>query len=111
LDIITPQQIPNSDEFSFVHRQTNGQVWIKAFDPKNFSIRPIAPIFDTNHEYGWAPNGDIFRFDDNQLYIWPAGNKGFSWQKGPDLKGLIKGEMGRLAVSHDGQKIAVVESL
>ncbi len=106
----TPQQIPKSDQFSFVHRQTNGQVWIKSFDPKTFSITPIAPIFDSNYEYGWAPNGDILRFKNNQLFVWPAGNTGFEWQKGPDLKPMVKGEIGRLAISNDGKKLALVES-
>ena len=106
----TPQQIPNSDRFSFVHRQTNGQVWIKAFDPKEFSITHIAPIFDDNYDYGWAPNGDILRFDDNKLSVWPVGNKGYSWQQGQDLSQLIAGQIGRLTVSLDGSKIALVES-
>lgn len=107
----SPQQIPNSEKFSFVHRQTNSQQWIKAFDPKTFSITPIAPIYDANFEYGWVPNGDLLRVKDNQLFIWPAGHAGYSWQPGPDLSELFKGELGRLAVSHDGKKIAVVENL
>lgn len=107
----SPQQIPNSDRFSFVHRQTNGEVWIKAFDPKDFSITPIAPIMDSNYEYGWAPNGDILRFNKNQLFIWPAGNTGYSWNQGPDLSASLKGEIGRLAVSPNGAKITLVESL
>ncbi len=106
----TPQQIPNSNRFSFVHRQTNGQVWIKAFDPKDFSITPIAPILDSNYDYGWAPNGDILRFDDNKLSVWPKGNDGFSWTVGQDLSALIKGKIGRLAISDDGKYLALVES-
>jgi hypothetical protein len=107
----SPQQVPNSDHFSFVHRQTNGQLWIKAFDPEKFSITHIAPIFDDNFEYGWAPNGDILRVQNNKIFIWPAGNQGYSWQPGPDLSESFKGELGRLAVSPDGTKITVVESL
>jgi hypothetical protein len=106
----TPQQIPNSNRFSFVHRQTNGQVWIKAFDPTNFSITPIAPIFDTNYDYGWAPNGDILRFDKNKLSVWPVGNEGYSWKLGQDLNKLIKGKIGRLTVSNNGKHLALVES-
>jgi len=107
----TPQQIPNSNRFSFVHRQTNGQVWIKAFDPKDFSITPIAPIFDSNYEYGWAPNGDILRFDGSKLSVWPKGNIGYQWKSGQDLSEILKGKLGRLAVSSNGKFIAVVETL
>ncbi|MFT5521445.1 MAG: hypothetical protein ACI9IA_002046 [Enterobacterales bacterium] len=106
----TPQQIPNSNRFSFVHRQSNGQVWIKAFDPIDFSITPIAPIYDSNYDYGWAPNGDILRFDENKLSIWPFGNKGYDWKIGQDMSKLFKGKIGRLAVSNDGKNIALVES-
>lgn len=106
----TPQRIPNSNRFSFVHRQTNGQVWIKAFDPKDFSITPIAPLFDSNYDYGWAPNGDIIRFDNNRLSVWPVGNKGYSWEMGQDLSQQLKGKIGRLAISANGKKLALVES-
>jgi hypothetical protein len=106
----TPQRIPNSHRFSFVHRQTNGEVWIKAFDPKDFSITPIAPIFDSNYDYGWAPNGDILRFDQNKLSVWPVGNEGFSWKDGQDLSEQIKGKIGRLSISNNGKHIAIVES-
>lgn len=107
----SPQQIPGSDHFSFVHRQTNGQMWIKAFDPSVFSITHIAPLPDDNFEYGWAPNGDVLRFKDNQIFIWSTVNTDYRWKPGSDLSKMFKGELGRLAVSHDGKKIAVVENL
>jgi len=107
----TPQKIPNSHRFSFVHRQTNGMMWIKAFDPEAFSITHIAPIFDANHDYAWAPNGDILRFDGTKLSIWPAGNKGYNWTAGQELSSLVKGKLGRLAISDDGKYLALVTTL
>jgi len=107
---VSPQQVPNSNRFSFVHRQTNGNVFIKAFDPKDFSITPIAPIPGYNYDYGWAPNGDILRFDENKLSVLSAGDTGYMWKTGQDLSKLIKGKIGRLVVSNDGKYIAVVES-
>ena len=104
----TPQKIPNSNRFSFVHRQTNGMVWIKAFDPKDFSVTHVAPIFDSNHDYTWAPNGDILRFDNGKLSVWPAGNKSFNWTTGQDVSQLVKGKLGRLSVSPDGKYLALV---
>jgi len=106
----SPQRVPNSDLFSFVHRQTNSEVWIKVFDPKDFSITPIAPIYDSNYEYSWAPNGDILRFNDNRIQVWPRGNKGYRWLDGQDLSGYFKGKAGRIKVSNGGKFIAVVEN-
>lgn len=106
----SPQNIPNSGEFSFVHRQTNSEVWIKSFNPKDFSITPIAPIYGANYEYTWAPNGDLLRMQDNQLFVWPYKSKGYQWQKVQDLGGYFKGKASRLAVSKNGRYIAVVEN-
>jgi hypothetical protein len=106
----SPQRVPNSDSFSFVHRQTNSEVWIKVFDPKDFSITPIAPIYDANYEYSWAPNGDILRFKDNRIQVWPHKSKGYRWQNGRDLSGYFKGKAGRLKISHSGKHVAVVEN-
>ncbi len=106
----SPQPIPNSERFSFVHRQTNGEVWIKAFNPKDFSITPIAPIFGSNYDYTWAPNGDILRVENNQLFVWPSQKKNNRWQKGQDLNQHFSGQITRLAVSQNGKYIALVEN-
>ncbi|MFK5949077.1 MAG: hypothetical protein QM500_09970 [Methylococcales bacterium] len=105
----TPKQIPNSNKFSFVHRQTNSEVWIKAFDPIDYSVTPIAPIYGTNNDYAWAPNGDIFRIEENYMYLWKAkNNKG--WEKIQDLTKEFKGKISRLAISPNGKTIALVEN-
>jgi len=107
----SPQKIPNSDAFSFVHRQTNGMTWIKAFNPKDFSIKHIAPIFDANHDYAWAPNGDILRFDGSHLSVWPLDNQTFYWKRLQDLSQFVKGKLGRLSISDDGRHLALVTTL
>jgi hypothetical protein len=106
----SPQQIPNGERFSFVHRQSNGEVWIKAFDPKDYSITPLAPIYNDNYDYAWAPNGDILRLDNNRLSVWPAKNKEKQWQAGQDLGEEFKGKIGRLSISANGKSIALVEN-
>ncbi len=106
----SPQRVPNTDLFSFVHRQTNSEVWIKVFDPKDLSITPIAPIYDANYEYSWAPNGDLLRFKDNRIQVWPHRNKGYRWLEGQDLSGYFTGKAGRIKVSNGGKFIAVVEN-
>ena len=106
----SPQKIPNSAKFSFVHRQTNGEMWIKAFNPKDFSITPIAPIYGTNIDYTWAPNGNILRVENNQLYVWSNKVNNKQWRKLQDLSSLFNGQISRLAISPNGEHIALVEN-
>ena len=104
----SPQLIPNSNNFSFVHRQTNGMNWIKAFDPTVFSTTPITPLFDDNYEYTWSPNGDIVRLNNGKLSIWTKDNKSFRWVDGQDISEYVKGKLARIAISSDGKYLAVV---
>ncbi|MGB0496456.1 MAG: TolB family protein [Kangiellaceae bacterium] len=106
----SPMQIPNTNLFSFVHRQTNSEVWIKSFDPTDFSITPIAPIYGNNYDYTWAPNGEIFRVEENVLYVWGKKRVDDGWRKVQDLTKNFKGKISRLAISPDGKKIALVEN-
>ncbi len=106
----TPKAIPGTNDFSFVHRQTNSEVWIKAFDPKDFSVTPVAPVHGTNNDYAWTPNGDILRVEDNILYLWRTGKKNKGWEKIQDLTQKFKGKISRLAISSNGKKIALVEN-
>ncbi len=107
----SPQQVPNSNQFSFVHRQTNGEIWIKAFDPSDFSITPLAPIPGHNYEYAWSPNGDMLRVEKNILYAWKGSADKSGWQKQQNLRHYFKGQISRLAVSSNQKYIALVENL
>ncbi|NNC48142.1 MAG: hypothetical protein HKO13_06895 [Sphingomonas sp.] len=102
----TPHLIPGTNSFSFIHRQTNEQVWIKAFDPETKAVRPLTPIVGTNANYTWAPDGSILQIEDNKLHRWREG--GDSWEEISDL-GAHGVEGGyRIAVSPDGERIAIV---
>ena len=102
----TPHVIPGTDEFSFVHRQTNEQVWIKAFDPETKSIRPLTPIVGANANYTWAPDGSILQIEGTKVHRWREGGGG--WQEISDLSDHGLASAYRIAVSPDGKRIAVV---
>lgn len=102
----TPHLIPGTGEFSFVHRQTNEQVWIKAFDPETRAIRPLTPIAGTNANYTWAPDGSILQIEGTALYRWREGGKG--WERIADLGDHGIESANRIAVSPDGRRIAIV---
>jgi hypothetical protein len=106
----TPKQIPDTNLFSFVHRQMNEEIWIKSFNPETFAITPIVPITGDNSDYAWSPNGDIFRAEDNVLYVWKKGEESDLWTKVQEMSEMFKGEIYRLAISPDGKWIALVEN-
>jgi hypothetical protein len=103
----TPHLIPGSNKFSFLHRQGNGETWVKELDPITRAVRPLTKITGNNNNYGWTPERRILMIDGTKLHAcFPEGKK--EWAVVADL-----GEHGlksatRLAVSHDGKKIAIV---
>ena len=102
----TPHVIPGTQEISFVHRQTNEQVLIKAFDPKTKAIRPIVPIVGENANYTWAPDGALLQIEDDTLHRWRKGEQ--RWTPIADLSEFGVTSATRIAVSPDGKRVAIV---
>ncbi len=103
-----PHVIPGSPQFSFVHRQMNAQKWIKAFDPTDLSITPIIPVIPGQLDYCWSPQGDILMAKDALIYRYHPGND--DWAQLADLSKLGFKNMSRLAISSDGNYLAVVDA-
>lgn len=103
----TPHIIPGTQKFSFVHRQTNGQVWIKELDPNTKSIRPLIAVNGSNMNYTWTPDGSILMVQNNKLNRWENGSEN-GWSTIADLAALGINNANRLAVSPDGKRLAVV---
>ncbi len=103
----TPQIIPGTQNFSFVHRQGNGEVWIKELNPTTKAIRPLTPVAGSNSHYGWAPDGSILMIEDAKLHRWkPDSKKG--WQEIAQLNKQGIESATRLNVSPDGKRLAIV---
>ncbi|MDB4460421.1 hypothetical protein N9048_01700 [bacterium] len=102
---VSPQIIPGTTNFSFVHRQGNGEVWIKELNPKTFAIRPLVMIEGANHHYAWTPNGSILMAEGEKLNQWRPGVK---WEAVADFSEYAMKSPTRVAVSPDGKKLAVV---
>lgn len=102
----TPHVVPGTNHFSFVHRQTNEEVWIKVFDPETRAIRPLTPIVGSNANYTWVPDGSILQIEGTNVYRWREGSEG--WEDISDLSDHGMASAYRIAVSPDGQRIAVV---
>lgn len=101
-----PKIVPGSDRFSFVHRQANGETWIKVLDPADLSVRPVAPLPGEQIEYAWTMNGGLLAVIDDVLSAWPVGST--EWTPVADLAGLGLANAYRLMVSPDGTRLAIV---
>jgi len=103
----TPKLIPGTESFSFVHRQVNGQSWIKRLDPADLSITPVAPTLRGQIYYAWTPDGVLLSADGSVLHQWTPGES-LAWSEIVDLADSGLRGITRMRVSPDGTKIAIV---
>ncbi|MFT5611615.1 MAG: Tol biopolymer transport system component [Arenicella sp.] len=103
----TPHIIPGTNRFSFVHRQANGDAWIKELDPISKAIRPLTPIVGSNANYTWAPDRSIVMIEGHTLYRWQETGSAI-WEKISDLtsQGILSAS--RVAISPNGKRMAIV---
>ena len=103
----TPKLIPGTSAFSFVHRQVNGQSWIKRLDPETLAITPLAPLVGTQIYYGWTMDGTLLTARGATLLSWTPGVS-TEWTEVADLEPFGLRGITRLMVSPDNTKIAIV---
>ena len=103
----TPHIVPGTSNFSFMHQQGNGQVWIKELNPETLAVRPLTPVAGNSRHYGWTPGGRILMCDGTKLVQWlPEFKDGWKPVADLDVFGLMN--VTRVAVSPDGKQLAVV---
>jgi WD40 repeat protein len=101
------RRIPRQDKFSFVHKSSDQEWIVKAFDLKTRTITPLIKTLAGVEDYAWTPSGVLLMAKDSKLFAWnPSKDK--DWQEIADfspagLKGIT-----RIAVSPTGDRIALV---
>jgi len=105
----TPWIIPGTNLFSFVHRQANGEVWIKELDPETRAVRPLVAISGSNSHYNWMPDGSIVMLQGTKLFRWKEAETA-GWEEVSKLSSAGIESASRVAVSPDGKWLAVVGS-
>ncbi len=103
----TPKLVPGTDTFSFVHRQVNGETWIKRLDPATLSVTPVAPLVDPQIYYGWTTEGTLLTARGATLLHWVP-DVSSEWKEVADLSPFGLRDITRLMVSPDGSMIAIV---
>lgn len=102
-----PQLMPDQQHISFVHRQMNGEIWIKSLDPNTRAVMPLAPVLEQQIDYGWMSNGDMITGEASGLFRWRLGVSE-TWEKVGDLSAEGVKSIKRLGFSPDNRKVAIV---
>ena len=105
----SPQNIPGTDKFSFLHRQGNDALWIKEFDPSSRAVRPIVRPRQGSIDYCWLPDGTIVTGTGSKLFGFNE-KRDDGWFEMADLSKFGLKDITRLASSLDGKKLAVVSN-
>lgn len=105
----TPQLIPNTDNFSFIKRLPNDELWIYEFNPSNQAIRPIVQPKDAKLTYCWLPDGTLLTGSGTKLFKFNE-KTDKRWTEIADLASFGIKDIGRVAVSSDGKSLALVSN-
>jgi len=101
------RRIPQQNKFSFVHKITDREWVIKAFDPRMRTSASLTPTLSGVEDYAWMPSGLLLMARDSKLFAMvPLKDK--DWREIADfsragLKGIT-----RIAVNTKGSRIALV---
>ncbi len=105
----TPQNIPGTLKFSFVHRQGNDEVWIKEFDPETNAVRPIVQVKESKIDYCWLPDKTLVIGIGSELFGFNE-ERDKDWTRLADLKSFGLKDVTRLSASSDGTAMAIVSN-
>ena len=101
------RRIPHENKLSFVHKISDKEWAIKAFDLRT---RTSASLIDTLagvEDYAWMPSGLLLMAKDSKLFsVIPLTGK--AWSEVADFSNAGLKNITRIAVSPKGDKIAVV---
>jgi len=99
-------RIPGRHAISFVHKQSDTEWWIKELDLDTREISPLVKTLSGSEDYAWHPGGGVLMGSGTVMYWWEPGATG--WVKVADLAPQGLGNITRIAVSPDGERIAIV---
>ena len=105
----TPQRIPNTDNFSFMKRLPNDEIWIYEFNPSNQAVRPVVQTKDGKITYCWMPDGSLLIGSGTKLFRFDE-KSDKTWVQIADLSSFGIKDIGRIAVSSDGKYLALVSN-
>ncbi|HMF55854.1 MAG TPA: hypothetical protein VK619_05810 [Pyrinomonadaceae bacterium] len=101
------RMIPHQKKLSFVHKISEQEWTIEAFDLKTRQTTTLIKTLPGSEDFVWTPRGEILMAHGAKIYRWnPA--RDHDWQEIADFSSAGISEITRIAVSPNGSKIAFV---
>jgi hypothetical protein len=98
-------KIPGKEAFSFVHKVSDSEWWIKKIDMANREVTPLTQTLQGSEDYAWTPEGSIIMGRGAKLYSWKSGGE---WREIADFSKAGIETVTRIAVSPKGDRLAFV---
>ena len=100
-------RVPGSRKISFVRKLSGTDWWIETLDPASRATARLIQLPEGVEDYAWLPGGSIVCGRGSTL-LWWSGKSGADWQQIADLGTAGVHGISRLAISPQGNRIAVV---
>ena len=97
------QKVPGRGAITFT-QDSDGEWWIRQLEPATGAITPVAPLMGPDEYHVWTPGGTLLTGSGTSIYRWGDG----AWDPVRDLEAAGLGQITRLAMSPDGDRLAVV---
>jgi len=98
-------KVPTRNAISFTHRVPD--LWLKEIDLDTHAVRPLVQLLEGNEYYVWLPDGSVLMGQESKLFRW-NGEQDSGWVEVADLSGEGITGISRLAVSPEGDWLAIV---
>src|SRR6266571_4455061 len=100
------RRIPHQDKLSFVHKISDQEWIIKAYDLDSRKTTELIKTFTGVEDYAWTPAGDLLMAKDAKLFVRKKSD--WAWQEVSDFAKAGLKTITRIAVSPKGDRIAFV---
>lgn len=101
------RRVPNQNRFSFVHKISDREWTIKAFDLRARTSASLIVTLPGVEDYAWLPDGTLLMAKNSKLFaVRPLIGK--DWEEVADFSTAGMTRITRLAVSPKGNRIAMV---
>ena len=100
------RRIPHQNKLSFVHKISDQEWIIKAYDLDSRKTTELIKTFTGVEDYAWTPAGDLLMAKDAKLFVRKKSD--WAWQEVSDFSSAGLKTITRIAVSPKGDRIAFV---